>query len=72
MKRVKVFRATAVPGGVVHFWRPSKAGTLCGLTRHGMPRKPRVLPWAEGAWPPECKRCLRSIAALGKEKPHVR
>ena len=46
-------RATAVPGGVTHFWRPT-GGTLCGLQR-----PPRILPWAVGAWPRDCKRCVR-------------
>jgi hypothetical protein len=57
-------RATAVPGGVTHFWRvgfrganaieAGWTGTLCGLQR-----PPRILPWAVGAWPRDCKRCVR-------------
>jgi hypothetical protein len=64
-------RATAVPGGVTHYWRvgPRRGfdamgpilGTLCGLQR-----PPRILPWAAGAWPRDCKRCVRSQNAKPK------
>ena len=58
-------RATAVPGGVTHYWRLLWMGTFCGLQR-----PPRILPWAVGAWPRDCKRCVRTWNAKPKgDKP---
>jgi hypothetical protein len=61
-------RATAVPGGVTHFWRigspqgPERMGLILG-TFCGLQRPPRILPWQVGAWPRDCKRCVKIKAA---------